>query len=173
AIQNVHRMVEDSKEDDGSISSCILNNFANIIRNVLNRDAAIDITVLATGTIDYSPSFRDVIGESTDEGKGNTYAKLMCIAFDMAIVRAHCKNRFPRWLIHDGVFEYMDERKRKALLGEMIEYSQLGIQHIVTMIDSDVPSGEDIATFLGKQCKIVLTLSDADDQGLLFKGVRW
>lgn len=172
-IQSVRLMVEVSKEDDGSISSCILNNFANIIRNVLNRDAAIDITVLATGNIDYVPSFRDEIGESTDEGKGNTYAKLMCIAFDMAIVSAHCNDRFPRWLIHDGVFEYMDERKRKALLGEMIEYSQLGIQHIVTMIDSDVPSGEDIATFLGKQCKIVLTLSDADDQGLLFKGVRW
>lgn len=147
--------------------------FERVIRNVLSRRAEFKLAVNHDGKIDCSVGFLDATGKSTQESDGNTYKKLLCIAFDMAVLEAHAHLRYPHFVFHDGIFEALDNALKGKLLAQVIESTQMGIQHIITMIESDLPPGVDIDMFLGGKGKVVLTLSDEDDNGLLFKGMHW
>ncbi len=55
----------------------------------------------------------DAAGKPTSADLGNTYRRLMCIAFDLAVLRAYSNDPFPRFVYHDGVFESLDDRKKR------------------------------------------------------------
>ena len=78
----------------------------------------------------------DESGNATSADLGHTYRKLLCIAFDMAVLRAHLDDKFPRFVYHDGVFESLDDRKKKNLLSTIREYAEFGIQPVITLIDT-------------------------------------
>jgi uncharacterized protein YydD (DUF2326 family) len=85
----------------------------------------------------------DSAGNATSADLGHTYRKLLCIAFDLEVLRAPLDQRFPRFVFHDGVLESLDDRKKLNLMAALREYSDLGIQSIITLIDSDLPAGAD------------------------------
>ena len=89
------------------------------------------------------------------------------------MLRAYLDAKFPRFVFHDGVFESLDDRKKVNLLAVIRRYADLGIQPIITLIDSDLPVWveRDVPTFA--QSEIVLELNDEDDQGRLFKMKAW
>jgi len=91
----------------------------------------------------------------------------------MAVLRAHLDDKFPRFVYHDGVFESLDDRKKENLLKVIHRYAGLGIQLLITLIDSDLPprKGKDDQVFDTKE--IVLTLHDESKQGRLFKMRTW
>ncbi len=104
---------------------------------------------------------------------GFTYRKLLCIAFDMAILKARLPNNFPRFVYHDGVFESLDDRKKENLLAVIRRYASEGIQPIITLIDSDLPARPANSEPVFTSHEIVLTLHDEGDQGRLFKMPSW
>ena len=91
----------------------------------------------------------------------------------MALLRAHLDHKFPRFVYHDGVFESLDPRKKQNLLAEIRKYTEMGIQSIITLIDSDSPEppkDEDRAFTIEE---IVLTLHDENVEGRLFRMKAW
>ena len=115
----------------------------------------------------------DEAGNATSAGMGHTYRKLLCIAFDMAVLRAHLDEQFPKFVYHDGVFESLDDRKKENLLDVIRRYTDLGIQSVITLIDSDMPTRDDDAQPLFGEPEIVLLLHDENKDGRLFKMQTW
>ena len=90
----------------------------------------------------------------------------------MAVLRAHLDDKFPRFVYHDGVFESLDDRKKENLLAVIRQYAGLGLQPIITLIDSDLPIRvADEPVFHTDE--IILTLHDENEQGRLFKLKAW
>lgn len=145
--------------------------FSEIVEHVIERKALLDVVVNSKGHLDFSAEILDQKGESTSAGLGHTYRKLLCIAFDMAVLRSHSTESFPRFVYHDGVFEALDDRKKEKLLQIIREYSNYGLQQVVTSIDSDLPTSARGRVFTKNE--IVLTLHDQDQSGRLFRIQSW
>lgn len=144
--------------------------FSRIVEDVISRMALLNVKINRKGHFDFSADILDEAGRSTSADDGHTYKKLLCVAFDLAILRAHLKDNFPRFVYHDGIFESLDDRKKINLLNVIRQYSNLGIQQIITVIDSDIPLDTDI--FFDKN-EIALVLHDEGIQGRLFKLPSW
>jgi uncharacterized protein YydD (DUF2326 family) len=90
----------------------------------------------------------------------------------VSFLRDRLNDRFPRFVYHDGVFESLDDRKKENLLTVIRRYAELGLQPIITLIDSDLPTRiSDQPIFVGDE--IVLTLNDENEQGRLFRMRAW
>ena len=94
-------------------------------------------------------------------------------SFDMAVLRAHLDEKFPRFVYHDGVFESLDDRKKENLLEVIRRYTNLGIQSVITLIDSDMPVRDEDARPVFEEHEIVLLLHDENKDGRLFKMQTW
>ena len=88
----------------------------------------------------------------------------------MALARAYTEQGYHLFLYHDGVFESLDDRLKEKLLAIMREYSEYGLQQIITLIYADIPNGND--NFIHPD-EIIKILHDQDDSGLLFKMPPW
>lgn len=144
--------------------------FSRIVEDVISRMALLNVKINRKGHFDFSADILDEAGRSTSADDGHTYKKLLCVAFDLAILRAHLKDNFPHFVYHDGIFESLDDRKKINLLNVIRQYSNLGIQQIITVIDSDIPLDTDI--FFDKN-EIALVLHDEGIKGRLFKLPSW
>lgn len=145
--------------------------FNEIIQEVLSRGALLSVSQNRVGHLDFSAEILDDSGRSTSADLGHTYRKLLCIAFDMAVLRAYLRDQFPRFIFHDGIFESLDDRKKENLIAAIRRYSELGVQHIITVIDSDVPTTGDEPLFAPDD--ICLTLHDEGAEGRLFRTDAW
>ncbi|MBC9131762.1 DUF2326 domain-containing protein [Frischella sp. Ac13] len=144
--------------------------FNRIVEDVISRKALLSVNINQKDHLDFNADILDETGRSTSADDGHTYKKLLCVAFDLAIIRSHLKDNFPRFVYHDGIFESLDGRKKINLLNVIRQYSNLGIQQIITVIDSDIPLDSDI--FFDKN-EIALILHDEGIQGRLFKLPSW
>lgn len=162
--------VKAKSSDDDSRFSTIRLLFSKIVEDVIDRKALLSVPINSEGHLEFIAEIFDDLGKPTSAGAGHSYQKLLCIAFDMAIVAAYSQDRFPRFLFHDGVFESLDDRKKVNLLRVMREYQSFGVQHIITLIDSDHPAG---AQEPFEESEIVLTLHDEGEDGRLFRMPGW
>jgi uncharacterized protein YydD (DUF2326 family) len=103
------------------------------------------------GHLEFKSEILDGSGNATSADLGHTYRKL---------------------LYHDGVFESLDDRKKENLLAVLREYAGLGIQPVITLIDSDLPPRND-GSQVFDESEIVVTLHDENDQGRLFRMRSW
>lgn len=165
--------VEKQNADPDSLFSAIRVFFSEIVEEVINRKALLSVSPNQAGHLEFRAEILDESGNATSADLGHTYRKLLCIAFDLAILRAHLHDRFPQFVFHDGVFESLDDRKKENLLTVIRRYADLGLQPIITLIDSDLPlrSSHDKPMFNANE--IILTLHDESDQGRLFKMRSW
>lgn len=165
--------IEQQNADGNSIFSSIRLFFSEIIEEVIDRKALLSVTVNKYYHLEFSAEILDESGNRTSEGKGFTYQKLLCIAFDMAVARAYQNLPFPHFIFHDGIFESLDDRKKQNLLNVIRCYSKnYHIQHIITLIDSDLPLEKDY-TSVFDDSEIVIILNDKDKSGRLFKMDSW
>ncbi len=179
-IEEVNRLqteVEDEiqalNDDESSRFARIQQYFDEILVGVLGHSAVLTMKLNEKGLLDFSADFVDDAGSATGSGRGTTYKKLLCIAFDLAVLRSYLDSRFPRFVYHDGAFEGLDPRKRQNLLDVLRAYAQLGLQPGVSLLDSDRPSGgADGASGL-RDDEVVLVLHDEGDDGLLFRMPPW
>jgi uncharacterized protein YydD (DUF2326 family) len=147
--------------------------FNEIVRRTIDRGVVLHTKVNDNGNLEFSADILNPQGAETSEALGYTYRKLLCIAFDMAIAREYSKDRFLHFLYHDGALETLDDRKKLNLVELIREYAVEGIQHIITLIDSDLPVLPDGRTFAFEPEEVVLLLHDHGDDGRLFKMQVW
>ena len=165
--------VEKQNSDKSSLFSIIRLFFSEIVEEVINRKALLSVSPNKEGHLDFKAEILDESGNATSADLGHTYRKLLCIAFDMAVLRAHLDDKFPRFVYHDGVFESLDDRKKEILLSVIRRYADLGIQPVITLIDSDLPARSNTDDSVFVDSEIVLTLHDENEQGRLFKMRSW
>lgn len=165
--------VEKQNSDQESLFSTIRLFFNEIVEDVIDRKALLSVAPNQLGHLEFKAEILDESGNATSADLGHTYRKLLCIAFDLAVLRAHLGDKFPRFVYHDGVLESLDDRKKVNLLAVIRRYAELGLQLIITLIDSDLPvrAADDDLMFLPDE--IVVTLHDEDEKGRLFKMKAW
>lgn len=165
--------VKNQNSDKLSVFSSIRLTFNEIIEQVIHRKALLSVSVNKNGHLEYKGEILDDSGNTTSAALGFTYRKLLCIAFDFAVIKTHMRERFPKFAFHDGAFESLDPRKKENLLSVLRSYSDLGIQSIVTLIDSDLPPQTDENSPVFDDEEIVLRLHDEGESGRLFKMAAW
>jgi uncharacterized protein YydD (DUF2326 family) len=164
--------VEAKNADSDCLFSRIRLFFNEIVEDVIDKKALISVVVNQNGHLDFRAELLDDSGVATSADRGFSYKKLLCIAFDFAVLRAHLDGAFPRFAFHDGVFESLDDRKKENLLTVIRRYATLGLQSIITLIDSDLPPREDGQPMFTTS-EIVCLLHDEGDDGRLFKMGGW
>ncbi|WP_339930721.1 DUF2326 domain-containing protein [uncultured Brevundimonas sp.] len=146
--------------------------FNEIIEEVLDRKALLNVFPNTKGHLEFRAEILDEGGNATSADMGFTYRKLLCVAFDLAVLRVHLSDRFPRFAYHDGVLESLDDRKKELLLTVLRAYAARGLQSIITLIDSDLPKRtEDEPVF--DDAEIIVRLHDEGEQGRLFRMPSW
>lgn len=165
--------VEKQNSDQGSLFSAIRLFFSEIVEEVIDRKALLSVSPNQAGHLEFKAEILDESGNATSAHFGYTYRKLLCIAFDMAVLRAHLDDKFPRFAYHDGVFESLDDRKKENLLSVIRRYAELGLQPIITLIDSDLPTRADADGPVFSADEVVVTLHDEGEHGRLFKMRAW
>lgn len=164
--------VERQNSTQDSLFSVIRVYFNEIVEEVIDRKALLSVSPNQQGHLEFKAEILDESGNATSADQGHTYRKLLCIAFDMAVLRAYIDEKFPRFVYHDGVFESLDDRKKENLLTVIHRYAELGLQPVITLIDSDLPvrTGNDPVF---SEDEVALTLHDESEQGRLFKMRAW
>ncbi|MBS9439726.1 DUF2326 domain-containing protein [Photorhabdus noenieputensis] len=169
----IENNVESQNSDQASIFSQIRLYFSEIVDTVISRKALLSVSPNREGHLLFKAEILDESGNATSADLGHTYRKLLCIAFDLAVLRVHKDEKFPHFAFHDGVFESLDNRKKENLLAILRDYVELGIQSVITLIDSDLPtrSSKELPVF--DSTEIVLQLHDEGESGRLFKLKTW
>jgi uncharacterized protein YydD (DUF2326 family) len=165
--------VEQQNADKTSLFSSIRLFFSEIIEDVISRKALLSVSPNQLGHLEFKAEILDESGNATSADLGHTYRKLLCIAFDLAVMHAHVRARFPHFVFHDGVFESLDDRKKDNLLTVIRQHADLGIQLVITLIDSDLPIRGKADEAVFDENEIVLSLHDENEQGRLFKIEAW
>jgi uncharacterized protein YydD (DUF2326 family) len=142
--------------------------FHNIFKFIFNAPAIIFMRQNGQGNIEFKVEVtKENEVDITAEGKGNTYQKMLCISFDLAVLVAYHKNSFYRFVYHDGALEGLDNRKKVNYISIVRRYCiENNLQYIFTSIEHDIPN-EMLKTFTEKE--ICLTLNDSGDEGKLFE----
>jgi len=175
--QNLQTQIEEDVErqhsDPVSVFSKIRIYFNEVVEEVINRKALLKVYPNQEGHLEFKVDILDESGNVTSAGMGHTYRKLLCIAFDLAVLRAHLEEEYPRFVYHDGVFESLDDRKKENLLVVLRKYVDFGLQQIITLIDSDLPARTKGSPPVFDQGEIILLLHDEGETGRLFKMKPW
>ena len=165
--------VEVQNSEKSSMFSTIRLFFNEIVEEVIDRKALLSVSPNQHGHLEFRAEIMDEAGNATSAGMGHTYRKLLCIAFDMAVLRGHLDEKLPKFVYHDGVFESLDDRKKEKLLEVIRCYTNLGIQSVITLIDSDMPTRDEGSQPLFGETEIVVLLHDENKDGRLFKMQTW
>lgn len=155
------------KNQEGDIPTSIKRCFNEIFRTVFGVSALLYVRTNTTGNVDF---FTDVApdenADATAEAYGNTYKKMLCVAFDLAVLATYSAKSFFRFVYHDGVFEGLDNRKKELFVQVARDFCQrYSLQYIFSSIEDDVP--QDILSSF-TPAEQILTLNDQDDSGKLF-----
>lgn len=164
--------VEKQNSDQGSLFSVIRVYFSEIVEEVIARKALLSVSPNSSGHLEFKAEILDEAGNATSADLGHTYRKLLCVAFDMAVLRAHISGQFPRFVYHDGVFESLDDRKKENLLAVIRQYADFGLQLVITVIDSDLPARTEVGPVFAAD-EVILALHDEGVGGRLFKMETW
>lgn len=165
--------VQRRNSDQSSLFSQMRLFFSEIVEEVIDRKALLSVAPNTHGHLEFSAEILDDSGNTTSADRGFSYRKLLCVAFDLALLRAHLPGRYPRFVFHDGVLESLDDRKKRNLVDVIRTYTSLGIQQLVTLIDSDLPGPADGEGPLFQDSEIVLRLHDQNERGRLFHMRTW
>lgn len=146
--------------------------FDAIVKTVLDQNALLTVSLNQAHHPEFDAQILDETGRETSAQRGHTYQKLLCIAFDLALLRTHIGAGFPQFVYHDGVFESLDRRKKTNLVAVIRENVAAGLQQIITLIDTDMPPSVDGEPPFADD-EIVVRLHDEGEDGRLFKMASW
>lgn len=164
--------VERQNSDQASLFSTIRLFFSEIVEEVIDRKALLSVSTNQHGHLEFRAEILDSAGNSTSADLGFTYRKLLCIAFDLAVLRAYLGERFTRFVYHDGALESLDDRKKTNLIQVIRRYASMGLQPVISLIDSDLPPHSfEMPVFSASE--ICLALNDEGPNGRLFRTDAW
>ncbi|MFE1595448.1 DUF2326 domain-containing protein [Nocardia sp. NPDC058705] len=160
-------------QDEGSHFGRLRRYFTEIIHDVLGQNAILAIRINSNGGLDFVAEFVGESGIATSGDRGTSYKKLLCIAFDLAVLRSYASVPFARFVYHDGALEQLEPRKRAKLIKVFRQYAEYGIQSIISALDSDLPEPVDSSITAISEREVVLVLHDEGDAGRLFQMPSW
>jgi uncharacterized protein YydD (DUF2326 family) len=145
--------------------------FNDILTEIVGTNAIISIKQNKSNNVEFSAVYTDPDTNAlTSEAEGTSYKKLLCMAFDLSLLIFYSKKSFFRFAYHDGVLEGLDNRIKIRLLDKVKSIcNEYNLQHIISLIDSDIPQQNDGTPYLFTQEEICLQLNDLDDNGKLFR----
>ena len=146
--------------------------FATYFKEVMNEDVYISWSLNGQDNVDFhSPKITTKENDRIDTVKdeGNTYRKLLCVIFDLAVLVAYSDVSYFRFVYHDDVLSQQDNGIKNRLLGLVSRVSkEYDFQYILSVIKSDLPTDENDKPIYFKDSEIILRLSDEDEKGTLF-----
>lgn len=144
--------------------------FNQIITEIVGTNAIISIKQNTDGNVEFEADYQTSTQITTSEADGTSYKKLLCVAFDMALLIHYSKHSFYRFVYHDGVLEGLDDRIKQRLLNVTQRLcKEYNLQYILTLIDSDIPRDIKGDGYKFPIAAICLNLDDKNDQGKLFE----
>lgn len=107
--------------------------------------------------------------KDTSKDEGTTYKKLLCVAFDLAILCTYNTESYFRFVYHDDVLSQQDNGIKNRLLELINKISErFDLQYILSVIKSDLPHDESENIKYFDDNIVVLKLHDKDETGTLF-----
>ena len=145
--------------------------FSRIIKEVLHRTAVLYVNQNGEGNIEFHAEYTDSESdEETQERRGTSFRKLLCIAFDLSVLINYSKDRFFHFVYHDGALEQLESKRKLALLNVVRSAcAEHGIQYIFSAIEEELPTADDPDNLCPSPDEIVLELHDGGEDGRLFK----
>jgi len=144
--------------------------FSRIIKDVLHRTAVLYVTQNDNGNVDFHAEYTDSESdEQTQERRGTSFRKILCIAFDLSVLINYSKDRFFHFVYHDGALEQLESKRKLALLSVVrTACAEHGLQYIFSAIEEELPTANDLDNLCPQPDEIVLELNDGGKEGRLF-----
>lgn len=145
--------------------------FANYYKRIMDEDARMSWNINNNNNVDFPPpKVRDKTDLEQDTAKddGRTYKKMLCIAFDLAVLCAYNAESYFRFVYHDDVLSQQDNGIKTRLIQLVRDLSvQYDFQYILSAIRSDLPVDDEDKPVYFSDDEIVLKL-DKHAAGTLF-----
>ncbi|MDE5610600.1 MAG: DUF2326 domain-containing protein, partial [Odoribacter sp.] len=177
----IHTEIEELKEErkkyvdkireaiDGRAHANINKIFNQLITETTGNNAIISIKQNAESNVEFEADYQTTTHITTSEADGTSYKKLLCVAFDIALLVSYSSHSFYKFVYHDGVLEGLDDRvKQRLITATQRICSEYGLQYILSLIDSDIPKDTDCSQVFPTD-SVCLNLDDLNDNGKLFK----
>jgi len=162
AVQKLSAILDNTSSNQKYIR--VRNYFSEFAQTILNYPAIISLSKNTHNNIEYG--YR--VGE-TKKGDGNTYRKMLCVAFDLAILSEYSSESYFKFVYHDDVFSNQENKIRVRLLNLIREYcTKYNIQYILSIIKDDLPRDQNGRPIMFSNDEIIMELHDKDDSGKLF-----
>ena len=172
-VSSVESAIESVSKNEDSRFARLRQFFGEIIFDVLGQNAILALHMNQQGGLEFTAEFVGDGGTATSGDRGTSYKKLMCVAFDLAMLRTFLDQPFPRFVYHDGALEQLEPRKRDKLLQVFREYAALGLQPVISVLDSELPAPVGSSHTTLSEAEVVVTLHDEGADGRLFKMPSW
>lgn len=145
--------------------------FSRIIKEVLHRTAVLYVNQNGEGNIEFHAEYTDSESDQeTQERRGTSFRKVLCIAFDLSVLINYSKDRFFHFVYHDGALEQLELKRKLALLDVVrTACTDHGIQYIFSAIEEELPPSNDLSDLSPGPEEIILELHDGGKEGRLFK----
>lgn len=165
--------LEENIENPSTICKNITEEFTKLVKRVWNIPAVIKIYKNKENNIDFEvQTFKENNGKliRTKDSDGHTCKKILCVLFDLAILRVYCNRDFFRFVYHDGVMEALEPKKRELLFNVIKETcNQYNIQYIFSLMECEKSSANEYGLLQFEETDVVVKLNDSGAQGRLFK----
>ena len=143
--------------------------FNQIVTEVTDTNSIISIKQNVDSNVEFAADYQTTAHITTSEADGTSYKKLLCVAFDLALLISYSSHSFYKFVYHDGVLEGLDDRVKQRLITITQRIcSEYGLQYILSLIDSDIPQNIEAPNLEFPMDTICLELNDIDDSGKLF-----
>lgn len=179
--QNLLKQIEDkidklkeiySHTENNSKYSDIRSKFSNYYKKVMDEEARISWNINTNNNVEFIPPKVQTKGEfkrETAKDEGRTYKKILCVAFDLAILTSYNLESYFRFVYHDDVLSQQDNGIKKRLLEIVRELvSTFNLQYILSVIKSDLPTDLEEKPIYFTDDEIILRLNDRNEKGTLF-----
>ena len=152
--------------------SIIRTKFSDYYKTIMDEVARISWKINTNNNVEFVPPkvhSKKEEQKETAKDEGNTYKKLLCVAFDLAILTSYNSESYFRFVYHDDVLSQQDNGIKNRLI-ELVKQltTQFDFQYILSVIKSDLPHDENDDFVYFKDDEIILRLHDRDENGTLF-----
>jgi uncharacterized protein YydD (DUF2326 family) len=160
------------RTEDNEKYKLIRSSFNRYYKSIMDENALLSWNINNENNVEFiPPKVKSKLNQNEDTAKdeGNTYMKLLCVAFDLAILTSYNKESYYRFVYHDDVLSQQDNGIKIRLMGLVLNLlKDYSFQFILSVIKSDLPLDSDgnVIEFSNEQ--IILKLHDKDVTGTLF-----
>jgi len=146
--------------------------FANYYKRIMDEDARISWNINTNDNVDFpQPKVHEKAGDQrvTAKDEGNTYKKLLCVAFDLAVLTSYNDQSYYRFVYHDDVLSQQDPGVKHRLLALIRDLTaKYDLQYILSVIKSDLPIDNQDQFLFFPENEVILKLDDQGPKGTLF-----